>query len=170
MIDVQREYNTVGRPFYINNIEESLKNAKEVLEHARTQNWNIIHVKHLQDGVIFSTSSEYSEYIDGFMPKKSEKQFIKNNYSCFSNADFSKELEKYKSLRIFIAGYNSTMCVLSTIIEGYHQGYDINFIHDASNAKTDGKTPEQERHNIMTSVLSSFANVISFKDLNEVTT
>jgi nicotinamidase-related amidase len=165
MIDVQREYNTVGRSFYINGIEKSLKNAKEVLDFARMQEWNIIHIKHLQDGSIFSINSEFSDYIDGFAPRKSETEFIKSNYSCFSNENFSNELEKYKSSKIFIAGYNSTMCVLSTIIEGYHRGYDMNFIHDASDAKADEKNTEQQRHEIMTSVLASFAKVLSFNDI-----
>ena len=167
MIDVQKEYNTMGRAFYINGIEESLKKAKEVLNFARANKWDIIHIKHLQDGELFSRSSHYSDYIEGFSPQKAEKEFIKSNYSCFSSKDFSQELEKYKSSRVFIAGYNSTMCVLSTIIEGYHKGYEMNFIHDASGAKTDGKTPEEERHSIMTSVLSSFANILSVRDITK---
>ena len=57
------------------------------------------------------------------------------------------------------------MCILSTIIEGYHKGYNINFIHDASNAKATAIYSEKEIHNVMTSVLSTFANIISTEHL-----
>jgi len=165
LIDIQKEYNTETRPFYIEGIEYSLKNAKKLLENARENNWEVIHVKHIQNGSMFSNDSEYSDYIDGFSPRKNEREFIKNNFSCFSNPQFSEILQKLVDSNIMIIGYGSTMCVLSTIIEGYHRGNKITFVHDASNAKADANKSELEIHSVMTSVLSRFAKIISADDI-----
>ncbi|WIW70890.1 isochorismatase family cysteine hydrolase [Anaerosinus gibii] len=170
LIDFQREYNTKGRPFYIKEIEESLKNAQSVLHYARKNKWTIIHVKHYNDlefknTEVFLKGNKYAEYIDEFIPLKTEAEFGKNNYSCFSNEEFTGFLEKYKSAKIFVVGYNSRMCVLSTIIEGYHKGYKFYLVHDSSNAKADMIYTEKEIHGVMTSVLATFSQVVSTKEI-----
>lgn len=170
LIDFQREYNTKGRSFYIKEIEESLGNAQSILRHARKNKWTIIHVKHYNDlefknTEVFLKGNKYAEYIDEFIPLKTETEFEKNNYSCFSNKEFTEFLEKYKSEKIFVVGYNSRMCVLSTIIEGYHKGYKFYFVHDSSNAKADMIYTEKEIHGVMTSVLATFSQVVSTKEI-----
>lgn len=57
------------------------------------------------------------------------------------------------------------MCVLSTIIEGYHKGYKFYFVHDSSNAKADMIYTEKEIHGVMTSVLATFSQVVSTKEI-----
>lgn len=166
LIDFQREYNTKGRPFYIKEIEESLKNAQSVLHYARKNKWTIIHVKHYNDlefknTEVFLKGNKYAEYIDEFIPLKTEAEFEKNNYSCFSNEEFTAFLEKYKPAKIFVVGYNSRMCVLSTIIEGYK----FYLVHDSSNAKADMIYTEKEIHGVMTSVLATFSQVVSTKEI-----
>ena len=71
----------------IKEIEESLGNAQSILRHARKNKWTIIHVKHYNDlefknTEVFLKGNKYAEYIDEFIPLKTETEFEKNNYSC----------------------------------------------------------------------------------------
>ncbi len=135
VIDIQREYNTADRPFYIQGIEASLKNAKALLEFARKNEWRIIHVQHLQDGNIFSRSNVYSNFIAGFEPQREELVCVKNNFSSFSSQEFTNAVSENRSSDLVLIGYGSTMCCLSTIIDGYHRGFNLTFVADASTAK-----------------------------------
>ena len=125
--------------------------------------WKIIHVKYYrqyaQGDELFSKESSYSGYISEFKPRKNEKEVIKLLYSSFSAPEFEQELEKHPGSSIFIIGYNTPLCVLSTIIEGYHRDYEMTLLKDASSAKSDGITPAKERHDMLTSVLSIFGEV-----------
>ena len=91
-----------------------------------------------------------------------------SNVECYEKKDKNlsriivariEELEKHPGSSIFIIGYNTPLCVLSTIIEGYHRDYEMTLLKDASSAKSDGITPAKERHDMLTSVLSSFGEV-----------
>ena len=163
LIDFQEEYQTPGRDFYIQRIEESLQKSSQILGFARKNGWKIIHVKHYrqhaQGDELFSKESPYSDYISEFKPSENEKEIIKYLYSSFSAPEFEQELQKQPDSPIFIIGYNTAICVLSTIIEGYHRGYKMTLLKDASSAKSDGITPEKERHEMLTSVLSSFGKI-----------
>jgi nicotinamidase-related amidase len=165
VIDIQKEYITEGRPFFIKSIRPSLENAKKVLNYAREKKWRIIHARHLQEGNIFSKENEYSDYIPGFEPKDNELEALKNNFSCYSSLEFVKIMEQYKSDEIVIIGYGSTMCCLATIIDGYHRGYNMVFVSDASLAKSTLHFDEQSTHAYATDIISTFAKVISTKKL-----
>lgn len=42
VVDIQLEYITPGRPFYLETAGSSIKNARRVLDHARKNRWEII--------------------------------------------------------------------------------------------------------------------------------
>ncbi len=75
-MDIQREYTTEGRPYFINGVEPSVKiingvepsvkNCRRVLDHARAQRWPVAHVRHLQGGHVFSETLDYSRFVEGF--------------------------------------------------------------------------------------------------------
>lgn len=135
------------------------------MEHARKKNWEIIHIEHLQDGQIFNSNDRFSNFVKDFMPLSHEKIFIKNNFSCFSNSEFTNYMNQYYDMPIYIIGYNSRMCVLSTIIEGYHKGYKFILVRDAANALADGVRNEDELHSTMVSVLSTFSEIVSTNEI-----
>ncbi|SFS30676.1 cysteine hydrolase family protein [Marininema halotolerans] len=161
VIDVQREYVTEGRPFYLQGIEPSLNNIQKVLAKARQDGWEIIHVRHLQEGNIFAKDTEFAAFVPGFEPLTEEQEIHKGNFSCFSSPEFEQRLSELKDYRIHIVGYGSTMCCLSTIIEGYHKGYEMVFIHDASRAKRTDKFDEESHHAHATEYLATFSKVIA---------
>ena len=117
-IDIQREYTTQGRRYYINGVEPSLENCRKVLSHARGQRWPVAHVRHVQGGHLFNETMPYSRFVEGFEPLPHEFVFTKNNFSCYSNAAFSDLLESARRGTVYIIGYNSLMCCLSTSLYG----------------------------------------------------
>lgn len=165
VIDIQKEYVTKGRPFYINGIESSLGNAKKVLEYARAQDWQVVHVQHLQAGDLFSTYSDYSDFVDGFEPLSSELVFQKSDYSSYSSDLFLSFVRMNSSSEIYVIGYGSTMCCLSTIIDGYHRGFKHVFVHDASQAKASSQHSEVALHEHATDILGRYCKVVSTAEL-----
>ncbi len=124
----------------------------------------IIHVRHEQDGDLFEKATIKSDFISGFEPYKNEHQIIKSNYSCFSSIEFSKLVNSNKSDEFIVIGYSSTLCCLSTIIEGYHKGLKIRYVLDSSMAKAN-KFDEIDTHNYEVDTISAYADVISTNKL-----
>ena len=158
-IDIQREYIAPGRMFCIKSIGPSLDSARAVIEAARASDVPVIHVRHLQEGRVFAPESEHSQYIVGFEPRAGEIEITKSDFSCFSNAKFASTLESMKDREIVVIGYGSTMCCLSTIVEGYHRGYKMTFVKDASAAKSTPSFDEETLHKVMAEVLAPFATI-----------
>src|SRR6185295_8607364 len=90
VIDIQKEYVTEGRPYFINGIGPSLEKAKSVMATARAAGWELVHIRHLQKGEIFSPESPYSGFVAGFEPAKGESEIVKGDYSCYSAPEFAR--------------------------------------------------------------------------------
>lgn len=158
LVDLQREYISPGRPFYLVGISPSLNNCRILLDHARLNHWPIVHVQHVQDGPVFS--GEYAHFIEGFEPKTNEAVFVKSQISPYTNEAFKETMISAGENEILIAGYGSTMCCLSTIISGGAFGLRHSFVHDASWARALGDTmPEADAHRLVTSVIGIHGNI-----------
>jgi ureidoacrylate peracid hydrolase len=160
VIDIQKEYTTPGRSFYLESAAPSLKNAGRVLDHARRSGWEIVHIRHLQDGEIFNPKSEHSGFVPGFEPAPGEEEITKGNFSCYSAPRFAELMKERLDRPVYIIGYGSTMCCLSTIIEGYHRGQKFTFVRDASCARRTANFDEQSTHAYATDILSTYAKVV----------
>ena len=165
MIDVQREYVTSGRPFFLNHIGPSLENCRRLLAHARSYSWPVAHVRHVQNGHLFNGALPYSRFVDGFEPKPDEMVFTKGNLSCYSSDEFSRLMRSAQGERIYVAGYNSLMCCLSTIVEGFHRGHRMTFVSDASLARATKHADEVEAHLHATDIISIYADVVRTGDV-----
>jgi len=174
LIDIQKEYTTPGRPFYINGIQDSLANAKKLLGFCRVQpNWSIAHVQHFRqenDAVIFNRNmSEFSGFVEGFEPREGEYHFEKSIYSCYCNPDFAEFMEKRKHEPTYIIGYGTTKCVLSTVIDGFHRGHrSLVVVSDATAAKAElaHDFTEQALHKAMLATIeSSYAKIQTISEI-----
>ncbi|MEB0043346.1 MULTISPECIES: cysteine hydrolase [unclassified Pseudomonas] len=161
VIDIQREYISTGRSFHIGSIGPSLQNAYLMLQHARKEGWPIVHVQHLQDGNLFNAASDTSDFIDGFVPEGGETHAIKGNYSSFSSPDFVDFVKQHADHEFVVIGYGTTMCCLSTIVEGYHRGYRFALVEDASAALAAEGKSEASMHQHAAAILKPFARVTS---------
>ena len=161
-IDIQREYTTQGRPFYLNGIEPSLRNCRRLLRHARASSWPVIHVRHIQKkGHLFDEAMEFSRFVEGFEPLPNEPVFTKSNLSCYSDPAFGRMMESACHDRVYVAGYNSLMCCLSTLVDAFHRGHRLNYVADASLARATKSADEAEAHRHATEILSIYADIVS---------
>jgi ureidoacrylate peracid hydrolase len=165
VIDIQKEYTTPGRRFYLEHAGPSLRKAKEVLESARGRKWPVIHVKHLQAGDIFNRESAFSDYVEEFRPLSGEHEIVKSNFSCYSSPEFAELAARYKESELVVIGYGSTMCCLSTIVDGYHRGQSLVFVRDASSAKRTASLDEPATHRAATEILSIYSKVVDSEEL-----
>lgn len=160
LIDIQKEYQTPGRSYFIPGVENSLANASRCLAVARTAGWEVIHVRHLQDGELFGKGNPFSDYVSGFEPRANECEFIKGDYSCYSSSEFATLMKDRLSAEVYIIGYGSTKCCLATIVDGFHRGQKFFFISDASDAKPEGQVTNASLHQHATVILKSFCSVV----------
>lgn len=161
VIDVQREYITPDRPFRIQSIGPSLEKAYAMLCFARSQGWPIVHVQHLQDGDLFNRSADTSDFIDGFVPARGETVAIKGNFSSFSSPVFTKFAAEHADHEFVVIGYGTTMCCLSTIVDGYHRGYRFALVEDACAARAARGHSEASMHEHATAILGPFSRLTS---------
>ena len=153
VIDIQREYVTPGRPFFLSGIAPSLSNARTLLRHARTQGWSVIHVQHLQDGPLFNGRDEHSDFVEGFAPDEGGTLIVKNKLSAFTNPDFATALGDPEA-EVYVIGYGSTMCCMATIVDAGLFGRKFTLVHDASWARAPNPSFEEaEMHRHATAIL-----------------
>lgn len=161
VIDIQREYVLPGRKFHISSIGPSLTNAYAMLRFARSENWPIVHVQHLQDGDLFNRASDTSDFVDGFVPERGETHAIKGNYSSYSSPAFMQFVNEHPDHELVVIGYGTTMCCLSTIVDGYHRGQRFALVEDACAARAAGGHSEASMHQHATAILGPFARLTS---------
>lgn len=158
-IGVQREYITLGRPSYISSIEPALNNVYSMLQFARSQNWPIIHVQHLQDGDMFNRSSDTSDFVDGFMPERGEAIAVKNEFSSFSSKEFVDFVSEHADHEFIVVGCGTTTSCLSTIVDGYHRGYRFAMVDDACATPTVPGLSEASMHEHTKAIIKPFARL-----------
>ena len=164
-IEIQREYTTPGRPYFMEGIDESLENCRRILAHARDQNWTVAHVRHEQPGSVFGQSHTATQFVKGFEPLPHEYLFTKGNFSCYSDPGFEKFMETSRPEQVYLIGYSSPMCCLSTIVEGYHRGHELSFVTDASLARATPNAEEKTAHMHATHIISFYANLVETSEV-----
>jgi len=173
LIDIQKEYITPGRPYYLNGIERSLLNCQELLYHARKNKWEIIHVQHSngEDAPKFNPTTDFFNFVDGFEPQSHEIHVVKNDFSCYSSKEYatymSEAVRINPMLNIYIAGYNSVMCCQSTLEEARRLKHALHSIADASLAKSLNGRSEEECHQYQLDLYTAkgLAKIIFTKDI-----
>lgn len=135
-----------------------------MLRHARGHGWPIVHVQHLQGGEIFNRESEYSDFVDGFVPERGEVLAVKGNYSAFSSPEFSKFAADHVGHELLVIGYGTTMCCLSTVVDGYHKGYRFALVEDACAARAARGLAEGSMHEHAVAILEPFARLTTTRE------
>lgn len=161
VIDIQREYVLAGRELRISSIGPSLNNAYAMLQFARSEGWPIVHVQHLQEGDSFNSACDASDFVDGFVPEPSETVAIKNTYSSFSSPSFVQFVSANVESEFVVVGYGTSVCCLSTLVEGYHRGHRFALVEDACAARAAGNYSEAAMHQAAVLVLGNFARLTS---------
>jgi ureidoacrylate peracid hydrolase len=160
-IDIQREYVTEGRPFHIAGIDSSLPNVRKVIDGARDAGVPVWHVQHVQDGAIFDRNTEYIDFVGGFEPLEGEPTFQKDMYSAFSTPALAQAVTEAEPEEIVVIGYGTSLCCISTIIDGLHRGHSFTLVEDATGAKNANGVSEDDMHQSAVNVLRQFAKIKS---------
>jgi ureidoacrylate peracid hydrolase len=174
LIDIQKEYVTAGRPFYLSGIEPSLENSRQLLAFARKNDWEIIHIQHSNGEAAerFNPKTEYFDFVNGFNPIDSEKHFVKMDFSCYSSPEFSTYLSelflsKQPTPNIYLIGYNTVMCCLSTLEEARRKKHKMHLVKDATLAKAIANVTEKDMHEIMLGVyaIKGLASLVATEEI-----
>src|SRR5206468_4304781 len=93
-IDLQNEYVTQGRPFFLKGIEASLDKCRTIIAEARRRGWTLVHVQHVQDGAMFNPETPFAGFIEGCQPLPRERVFVKSKLSAYTNPGFGRLMSK----------------------------------------------------------------------------
>ncbi len=159
-IDIQQEYISKGRPYYLDGIEPALDNCHRVLDHARQNRWPVIHMRHLQDSHLFNEELPFSRFIEGFEPLAHEMVFTKHLFSCFSNAEFEALMDTTRHHPVYVMGFDAQMCCLSTVVDAMHRGLRLNFIGDASLGRATSLGDERQSYEWTKEILAVYADIV----------
>lgn len=162
IIDVQNDYFPNGKNELVNSLEASLK-AKDLLEHFRQRNLQVVHIRHLSlrpGATYFIPGTEGAEIHANVQPLQNEKIVTKNYPNGFRETDLHDYLQEQQIEHLVISGMMSHMCVDSTARAGKDLGYRITIAEDACATKDlpfqDHKIPAQEVHQSFMAGLSQY--------------
>lgn len=157
LINIQREYITQG-PYFLEGIVPSLANCQNVLAHARRHSWSVLHVRHVTDGRVFGGTR--AEPINGFASSFGEPVFVKTKISPYTNEQFKSVMLALRGSGVFVMGYGSTQCCLSTMVSGGALGLRHTFISDASWARArSSHVSEADSHRAAIDIIRIHGNV-----------
>lgn len=160
-VEIQREYTTAGRPYYLQQVEQPLGNCRRLFAHARANRWPVIHVRQIGHGHLFSEHLEFARFVEGFEPLPHESLFTKRISSCYSCDAFNGMMEWARCETVYLIGFTSTLSCLATVVEGYHRGHEFSFVADASLARATAYADEATAHLHATDIIASFAHVVT---------
>lgn len=131
------------------------KNVIQLLEHARSQQWEIFHIS-------IGFSDDYSDcpalspmfsgakkenalklkswggdFADFIIPKENEIQLTKQRVSAFFNTELASLLEKFQIEHLVIAGCSTDLSVQSTVRDAHDRDFQVTVVIDACAAAND---------------------------------
>jgi nicotinamidase-related amidase len=159
LVDLQREYSTDGRRYYIRDIAPALGNCAKLLRTAQQNRWPIAKTRLLQRGDHFNPKVQFSNWMEAFRPQASDMIFERSEPSCFSNTSFAEMMGHGAGDVVVLAGFTGTVACLSTAIDGATRGHKVIFVSDASASLGDASVSEHEAHAHATFVISQHASV-----------
>ena len=137
IIDIQYDYFPGGK-FELKGVEEASIRAKKVLEFFRKKDLHIIHIQHesTEDPPsVFAPNSEGQKIHENVLPLPGETVFTKHLVSSFDQTPLLDHLKKNEINRLVIAGMQTNVCVLGTVIGGIKNEFEIVVLKDAAAAR-----------------------------------
>jgi len=131
VIDVQNEYFT-GK-LKVTYPQNSLDNILKVMEYAKNNNIIIIIIQHtgLYGDTFVKNSNEW-EIHPRILEKSYDYIIEKTKPSSFHETNLEEILKKESITELVISGYMTQMCCDTTAREGFHKGYSVEFLSDAT--------------------------------------
>jgi nicotinamidase-related amidase len=168
VIDVQNEYISGNFKIEYPDPQSSLAQIGKAMDAARAHDIPIAMVQHVlpPDAPIFAKGGFGVALHPVVGERPYDKLITKDLPSTFAGTDFGQWLKEKNIDTVVIVGYMTHNCNDSTIRQAMHEGYAVEFLHDAAGSlpyrNRMGMATAAEIHRVECIVLeSSFAAVIS---------
>lgn len=169
IIDVQNEYFTGKLP--VSYPAASLDKILAAMDAARAQGVQVVVVRHSAKGDrgVFKPGTAEWELHKDVAARPCDRLVEKSMPSSFAGTDLENWLRENQIDTLAIAGYMTQMCCDSTARDGFHRGFNVEFLADATGtlslATGAGKVADRDLHNaVLVTQSSMFSKVIDTSD------
>lgn len=171
VIDLQNDYFPDGL-WPLHNIEQAAQNASKILEHVRTQDDLVIHVRHefeSEQAPFFLPHSDGAKIHASVLPKSDEPVVLKHQVNSFLNTNLQELLEQNSIGKLTIIGAMTHMCIDAATRAASDLGYQVTVVEDACASKDlehDGqKTSTIDVHNAYLAALGfAYADITTTQE------
>lgn len=150
LIDLQKE-----SQFGIDQLEQVVNNTNRLTKAFKKAGIPIFYTRHLNraDGeglslgepkkengepVYYSTAQENHKVIDEIAPAPDDVVVDKYRWSAFYETDLHEQLQEQGIEHIFIGGFVTDGCLMTSTYDAYFRNYQINLIEDISGSTNEG--------------------------------
>ena len=168
VIDVQNDYVGGKLPIEYPPVELSLANIGKAMDAARAAAIPVVVVQNLlpEGAAIMARGSHGAELHGTVVARGWDHHVLKHLPSAFADTDLEGWLRERRVDTIAIVGYMTHNCDFSTVVQGVHAGFAVEFLADAagslSYSNRAGSAGAEEMHRVVAVVMQSrFAAVLS---------
>lgn len=168
LIDIQNEYVSGSLPIEYPPLDVSLPNISRAICIAKDHGIPIVVVKQVapKSSPIFAEGSDGAELLAIVNESGTDLVVTKTLPSAFFGTNLKDWLISHQIKTLVVAGFMSQNCVESTIRHAAHEGFAVEYLHDASGAVSFknkmGTLSAKEMHEATSIVLQSrFAAVLT---------
>jgi nicotinamidase-related amidase len=130
IIDAQNEYVSGALP--LPGVEEALAEIDALLTKARSAGAPVIHVKHIgAAGSAFDPDDPRGDFAEGAKPLPGEAIVEKRLPNAFADTNLGVRLTASGKKKLIVAGFQTHMCISSTVRAATDAGYDSTVIASA---------------------------------------
>lgn len=166
VIDVQNEYVTGNLRIEYPDVQQSLANIGKAMDAAHAAGVPVVVVQHLTpEGVpIFARGSHGAELHPTVAQRHRDHLVEKAMASALTGTDLGPWLREREIDTLTVVGYMTHNCDDATVRQAAHQGWKVEFLHDAAGAlpyaNSLGTATAEEIHRVFTLVMhTGFAAV-----------
>ena len=168
LIDIQNDYFEGGK-WPVDKMKTVSANAARLLEHARKQGHEIIHIRHeipSEEAPFFQPGTTGAETHASVAPNEGETVILKHKANGFHDTSLREELEAKGVSKVTICGAMSQMCIDATTRAASDFGFVVTVVEDSCGAKeatfNGVEVPASQVHAaFMAPLAMSYANVVS---------
>ena len=175
VIDVQNEYVDGKLRIEYPDVRSSLANIGLAVDAAEAAQIPVIYVQHTtpEQAPIFARGSHGWQLHESLARRPKALLIEKQQADAFAGTELADWLRAQQIDTLTIVGYMTHNCDVSTILNAAHNGYVIEFLHDAAGSlpysNRAGKVSAEKLHRVFTVVLQTgFAAVLSTQEWLEI--
>lgn len=134
LIDVQNEYVSGMLPIEYPSLDVSLPNISRAISIAKDHGIPIVVIKQVapESSPIFAEGNHGVGFLDVIEETEPDLVVSKKLPSAFFGTNLKEWLISHELKTLVVAGFMSQNCVESTIRHAAHEGFSVEYLHDAS--------------------------------------